>query len=164
MIASVSKSSTLIACTDECLSLRVEGKALGFDLDVTTLAEVSGVSVPQSSQRISVWASAAEIDLGRRFPQASQNNSEPIATIMKVVSQRQCQFEDGAVCNQPMMFLGKSCSARFWLTKKSVSACGFIRSSTCLLSRFGVLICSIMIFARLEMQGASRCCDCGWSF
>jgi hypothetical protein len=121
MIASVSRYSTLIACTEECLSLRVEGNALGFDLDVTTLAEVSGVSVPQSSQRISVWASAADMDLGRRLPQASQNNSEPIATMMKAVSRRQCQFEDSAVWNQPMMFRGKSCFACFWLTKKSVA-------------------------------------------
>lgn len=87
MIASVSKSSTLIACTDECLSLRVEGKALGFDVEVTTLADVSGVSVPQSSQRISVSASAAPIDLGRRFPQASQKRSEPIATMMEATPQ-----------------------------------------------------------------------------
>lgn len=89
MIASVSRSSTLIACTDECLSRRAEGKALGFDLDVTTLAEVSGVCVPQSSQRIKVFRSVAPVDLGRRFPQALQKRSEPIATILEAEAQQQ---------------------------------------------------------------------------
>ena len=84
MMASVSMSSKLIACTEECLSRRAEGKALGFDLEVTTLAEVSGVCVPQSSHRTSVFASEAPSDLGKRLPQASQKRREPIATMMGV--------------------------------------------------------------------------------
>lgn len=82
MMASVSRSSTLIVCTDEYLSRRAEGNALGFDVEVTTLADVSGVCVPQSSQRISVSASATPVDRGKRLPQASQKRREPIATII----------------------------------------------------------------------------------
>jgi hypothetical protein len=150
MIASVSKSSTLIACTDECLSRRVEGKALGFEVEVTTLADVSRVSVPQSSQRISVSASAAPIDLGRRFPQASQKRSEPIATMMEAGLQYRDQFEHeklelAAILVEKVfcvVLLTKKCSARLAL----VSLSG--------LTVFSIRPLQVVSFcARLEFEG-----------
>lgn len=147
MTASVSKSSTLIACTDECLSRRVEGKALGFDVEVTTFAEVSGVSVPQSSQRTSVSAFVAPMDLGRRFPQASQKRSEPIATIMEAGAESQGQFKSkvpemaGIVEKKDKLFKFRS----VLLTKKSngKSASVSLSAMTCLLdsASFKVDLC-----------------------
>ena len=43
MMASVLSSSALRVWIAECLERRTEGKALGFDFEVTSLAEVSAI-------------------------------------------------------------------------------------------------------------------------
>jgi len=73
-------SSSVRVCTVDLFALRAEGKALGFDLVVMDLDEVSLFSVPQTSQ-VKMASVLPKVLLSRRFPQAVQNTSEPIAAI-----------------------------------------------------------------------------------
>lgn len=88
MTASTCKSSALMFCTSECFDLSAEGNALGLEIEVMTLDEVSLVYWKQSSHlTISFWFWPGTIR-GKREPQESQKRRLAIATIVRLFACR----------------------------------------------------------------------------